>query len=267
MKKQIFLLVLGMIVHLSLFSQGFGVDSLLFRNGNNIRTHNVIYGNGYLVSGYPLCVLNGTNFFMLSQESAGPAWIATNSDSIHLGREDLDSKDKIMSTVIAGEYTCGNFNDTGYVSNFSVDSTGTLKSNVIIAFQMNALEMNALEMNAMRVSVGYISPTDTVVNFTVDSMGNVYARRVKVTQSDFPDYVFEEGYQLMSLSETEAYIRENGHLPGVPSAKEVEEEGLDIGEMNAILLKKIEEMTLLMIEQQKQIEQLKQEMETREKTR
>lgn len=75
-------------------------------------------------------------------------------------------------------------------------------------------------------------------------------------QSTWPDYVFEQDYKLPSLSELEQYINTNKHLPEVPSAAEVKENGLSVGEMNAILLKKVEELTLYLIEQNKKIDQL-----------
>lgn len=87
--------------------------------------------------------------------------------------------------------------------------------------------------------------------------GVLAAKEIKVTLSGWPDYVFSEGFRLPTLAETEAYIRQNGHLPGVPSAAEVEEEGLSVGEMNKILMQKVEELTLHIIDLQKQIDELK----------
>jgi len=63
-------------------------------------------------------------------------------------------------------------------------------------------------------------------------------------------------YNLMPLKELEQYILKNKHLPDVPTQNEISKEGMDVYEMNAILLKKVEELTLYVIEQQKQIEQL-----------
>ncbi len=88
--------------------------------------------------------------------------------------------------------------------------------------------------------------------------GKILATELVVKlEQDWPDYVFKPGYTRMSLSETEKYIQENGHLPGVPSTKEVKEEGLRVGEMEAILLEKIEELTLELIEVRKELETLK----------
>ena len=97
------------------------------------------------------------------------------------------------------------------------------------------------------------------VNLMLSSSGILKAKEVQVTLTGWPDYVCDEGYKLMSLGETEQYIKENGHLPGVPSAQKVEEEGLSLGEMNARLMQKVEELTLHVIELQKQIDELKKE--------
>lgn len=75
--------------------------------------------------------------------------------------------------------------------------------------------------------------------------------------ADAPDYVFEDGYDLKTLEEVKDYIKDHGHLPEVPSAKEFEESGMSLGEMNLLLLKKIEELTLHMIRQQAEIDSLK----------
>ncbi|MDW3192259.1 MAG: hypothetical protein R8G66_07835 [Cytophagales bacterium] len=73
---------------------------------------------------------------------------------------------------------------------------------------------------------------------------------------DWPDYVFDAEYELTPLEEVEAYISKNKHLPEVPSAADVAEEGIDLGNMDKTLLKKVEELTLYIIEQNKRIEQL-----------
>lgn len=88
--------------------------------------------------------------------------------------------------------------------------------------------------------------------------GNIHAREVKVTVNAgaVPDYVFANDYKLKSLHEVEKYIKENNHLPEIPSAQEIEKNGLMLAEMNLNLLKKIEELTLHAIEQQKNVDQL-----------
>lgn len=83
--------------------------------------------------------------------------------------------------------------------------------------------------------------------------GDMIAEKVVVKlYANWPDYVFTKNYGLMGLDEVESYIKENSHLPNVPSAKEVEEGGIDLGKMDAILLQKIEELTLYVIELKKE---------------
>jgi hypothetical protein len=99
-----------------------------------------------------------------------------------------------------------------------------------------------------------------VTNFKVKRNGEVFARHIKVMVANFPDYVFEADYKIMSLLEVEKYYKQYKHLPEIPSAKEVEENDLDIGEMNKLLLKKIEELTIHMVQQQKEIDELKKQI-------
>lgn len=99
-----------------------------------------------------------------------------------------------------------------------------------------------------------ISP---VMDYKLAVAGNVIAEGVKVAlQSQWPDYVFMENYKLPTLEEVENHIMEKGHLIHLPSAKEVEIKGIDLGEMDALLLRKIEELTLYILQQEKKIIQL-----------
>ncbi|WP_320052052.1 hypothetical protein [uncultured Acetobacteroides sp.] len=93
----------------------------------------------------------------------------------------------------------------------------------------------------------------------LDVNGTIRAKEVKV-ESGWADFVFKPDYQLKPLSEVEQFITTNGHLPEVPTAKEVEQNGVNLGEMNAKLLQKVEELTLYLIEQKKEIELLKQKL-------
>ncbi|MDF2859374.1 MAG: hypothetical protein K0Q87_5225, partial [Neobacillus sp.] len=81
--------------------------------------------------------------------------------------------------------------------------------------------------------------------------------KVTTTSADWPDYVFEEGYKLNSLKDLEAFIKANKHLPDMPTANEVEVNGVQLGEMVKKLLKNNEELTLHVISLQKQIEELR----------
>ncbi len=89
----------------------------------------------------------------------------------------------------------------------------------------------------------------------------LYAKEVFVQTDVWPDYVFKKDYELKSLEETEQFIEENNHLPGIPSEAEILEAGINVSEMNVLLLQKIEELTLYTIEQQKLIEKMAKEIE------
>ena len=91
----------------------------------------------------------------------------------------------------------------------------------------------------------------------------IITEKVKVaveSTGNWSDYVFEDDYELPSLEEVDAFIQENNHLPGVPSADEVVESGLDLGQMDATLLKKIEELTLYVIELKKENDELSRQL-------
>ncbi|MCE7057192.1 hypothetical protein LZF95_21100 [Algoriphagus sp. AGSA1] len=90
--------------------------------------------------------------------------------------------------------------------------------------------------------------------------GGVLAETVEVKlRTAWPDYVFEKGYERLSLQELDHYIQENGTLPEVPSAETVADEGINLGQMDATLLKKVEEITLYLIDHQKKLEFLEKE--------
>ncbi|WP_394973687.1 Ig-like domain-containing protein [uncultured Croceitalea sp.] len=89
--------------------------------------------------------------------------------------------------------------------------------------------------------------------------GKIRTREVRVDQDTWPDYVFTKDYDLSSLEEVQRHIKEKGHLPNIPSAKEVAVNGIELGEMNKLLLEKIEELTLHLIQIRKEIEKLKKE--------
>ena len=95
-------------------------------------------------------------------------------------------------------------------------------------------------------------------NYKLAVGGDIIAERVVVKlQTAWPDFVFKKSYGLRPLSEVEAFINQNNHLPEVPSAAEVADKGIDVGAMNAKLLQKVEELTLYLIEMKKEIEALK----------
>lgn len=99
---------------------------------------------------------------------------------------------------------------------------------------------------------------------TLSVDGTIRAKEVIVTLEGWSDHVFSPDYKLSGLYDLEAFVKEHRHLPGVPTESEVLEDGARIGEMNAILLEKVEELTLYVIELQKQIDELKRQYKGKE---
>lgn len=137
----------------------------------------------------------------------------------------------------------GGGDQDGFIS-FSTSHTGTLVERMRIFRDGN-------------VGIG----TTDAGNYKLAVEGKIGAREVKVTLASWADYVFNKDYNLMSLANLETFIKKNNHLPNIPSAQEVKENGgIDLGEMNAKLLEKIEELTLYVIELKKENDAIREEV-------
>ncbi len=121
--------------------------------------------------------------------------------------------------------------NTGWVENFVVLGNGQTQIGV---------KKSTAHANAMLMVDGKVVCKDLYVTAT----------------SDWPDFVFKPDYKLPKLTDIETYYKQNGHLPLIPSEREVQENGVNVAEMNKLLLQKIEELTILMVEQDKRIKEL-----------
>jgi hypothetical protein len=103
-----------------------------------------------------------------------------------------------------------------------------------------------------QVGIGTTNINDVSYKLYVET--GIRTRRVKVDVGTWADYVFHKSYRLPSLAQVEKFVRKNQHLPDIPSAAEVQKDGVDLGSNQAAMLKKIEELTLYLIQQDKKIE-------------
>lgn len=117
--------------------------------------------------------------------------------------------------------------------------------------------------NTGNISIGGANP---VANYKLIVDGTLGARRIKVQQGGWADYVFHPGYQLPSLQDVENFVTAEKHLEGIPSEKEVLEKGLDLGDFDQQLLKKVEELTLYIIQLNKNVERLNKQVAEQQQT-
>ncbi len=135
------------------------------------------------------------------------------------------------------------------ISGYMADPSNERLDNIV--FGTRGLERMRLDLNGnLGIGVNDTKGYKLAVN------GKIRTKEIKVEASDWPDYVFNAAHEMPSLRELETFIRENHHLPDIPSASETAEDGIDLGKMNTRLLKKIEELTLYIIEQEKRIQKL-----------
>ena len=190
--------------------------------------------------------------------------IAGSARSTSFQTETLTVTDDVIFNNLAG-------NTTQVVT---VDNNGELSTTSFSTLQDNLgnhIASQNLNLNGYRIiNTGnnggiFINTNNNVGIGTLNPIhelsvnGTIQAKELIVTTlaADWPDFVFDPEYKLTSLHELDKYIESEKHLPGVPSANEISEEGIKVSEMNAILLQKVEELTLYVIELQKQIDELK----------
>lgn len=212
---------------------------------NNLGEHNIALGY------HAAETIAGSHNIILGRDAGQGLNTAWGSRNIILG---------------AGTARHGNGNNKLYIGN----DQGTL---IYGEFRRTAdgdipASVSQLKFNAQKVGIGYDS-TGNFGNFPAITFSDAasyrlfvrggilaYQMRVRI-ETGWADYVFAKDYKLMSLKDTEKYIADNGHLPNMPSAAEVEADGVELGNIVKLQQEKIEELTLHLIEQDKHIELLK----------
>lgn len=179
--------------------------------------------------------MNQLNVVQNYQPSIEGHWLYTGKDNERQMGMLLTNDNRTKAEIKLYE---GNTNNP-YIS-FSTSPSGT----------SNMIERMRIDKNG-NLGIGCVSP-----NHMLDVAGTIRATEVKVNLEGC-DFVFEDDYELRTLKEVEKFIKEHKRLPEIESAEEMEANGTYLGELNSKLLQKIEELTLYTIEQQKQIEELK----------
>ena len=172
-----------------------------------------------------------------------------------------DGNNKIGPSIFMKGFNAGN-SFSGRIS--LIENGGANGDIAFLTSTANGYNQNEVMRITSKSTVG-IGTTDTK-GFELGVNGKIAATEVKVaTYSNWADFVFKKDYQLPTLLDVENHIKEKGHLKDIPSAKEVEKNGFFLGEMDAKLLQKIEELTLYTIEQEKKIKALEVEKVENEK--
>lgn len=214
--------------------------------------------------------LNGSN---ISMTTVDLSWSASTDNVSVVGYDIYRNNILINSDHQSSFFTAnGLVSDTDYSFHvIAKDGSGnSTQSNSIDIKTLSAISYNSTNANLTTVdwqardlfadrSIG-VGTNDTQ-GYMLAVAGNMVAEEIKVSLTvDWPDYVFSDEYNLKSLSEVAAYLEANGHLENIPDSETVKKEGISLGEMNAKLLEKIEELTLYIIEQEKRISALEEKL-------
>jgi len=202
--------------------------------GNNTSNNHVGIGNGISIPVSTLEIVDvNPTLFLRNTNSGGYTSLRLYNDFGYSGAHFLEV-DYAGSTMAGSLLVNGPQNESA-----SISTPGSYP----LAFGTNNTARMTITAAGL-IGIGTHSPDKAL---TVN--GSVHAKEIIVDLSiPTPDYVFEESYKLPSIEQVKAYIKQNKHLPEIPSAKDIKANGINVGEMNTLLLKKIEELTLYVIE-------------------
>jgi hypothetical protein len=149
-----------------------------------------------------------------------------------------------------------------FTSLFTISQTGNVILGSGSPSATDKLVVDGSSSMKGKVMIGTVDPAYTGSHLLAVNGSAVFTKvKVKTYGAGWPDYVFEKSYKLRSLSSVESFINKYKHLPDVPSAADIDKNGVDVGETQAVLLKKIEELTLYLIEQNKINQEQRNEIE------
>jgi hypothetical protein len=225
------------------------IDDPSFSDYSNTLKLNPIAGNvgiGNSAANYSRLQINGSVGASVAMFGADKAGVSINADNPEVGFNYFYNG--TTKTIKAGYGSLlGMYPSSGdmYFANFNGNQS-TANFGNITGFQT----VMTIKQNG-NIGIGTTNPTHKLsIN------GSIRAKEIRVN-TGWADYVFEPTYQLRPLKQVEQFIKDNGHLPDIPSAKTIQDEGLDVGALQTKMMAKIEELTLYLIEANKQIELLK----------
>jgi hypothetical protein len=192
--------------------------------------------------------------FLISVASVtGRAQWSTNGSSItyYVGSVGINTSAPMGPLMVVGGTSYLQGLNLGFGASIGV--IGTDASSKPISFQIGTTEYARLLSNG---SLG-IGTTDTKGYLLAVNGSAIFTSAWVKPYLNWPDYVFDKDYALPSLANVSSYIRQHHHLPDLPSADSIQTKGVDLGGTQAVLLKKIEELTLYIIDQDKSIKELK----------
>jgi len=231
---------------------GTGAYSTLYINNFHENLNNKMYvllAQRYdgTTTTYPFSVDYFGNGAFLGSITAGPSGSTANNLTVNGGATVTGAVTVATSTMPSVPSSGGNVNSL----QFAVAGSANI-SNALIVGSTSA----------------FTASTPFPTGYSIYAQNGILTEKAKVavkTTSNWSDFVFDKNYKLRPLSELESFINKNHHLPEIPSAEEVVKEGLDVAQMDAKLLQKIEELTLYMIEMKKEIEKQNVKIEALEK--
>jgi len=232
-------------------------DVGVFLTNNNITRWAGIKADGSFDVSSGMLFIDGTTGNVGVGTSNPQFKLDVNGNVHHQGKLSIGTTYNGFALNVAGNaYVIGGhtFINEGYGYLSASAVTGMFPSASDIVFRINNIEQMRIDQNG-NMGIGVSNPSEKIsIN------GNVRAKKVIVSQTGWPDYVFDSSYSLRSLSEVESFIAKNKHLPDMPSAKEVDEKGISVGDNQALLVKKIEELTLYLLDIHKENLGLKKEL-------
>lgn len=189
--------------------------------------------------------------FMLKNQAQGDMLISVPNLQFRLSNSTRRAwLGNTVNSAVAGSSTYAKSNVISSDNGIYIQTNNTLRYGLKVKVPINS--SRAIEVYGNDA---------TTKNFLVNGGGEVYARKYTTTLNTIPDYVFFSGYDLMPLHELRNYVQTNHHLPNIPSAEEMTSAPVDLGEMNRLLLEKVEELTLYVLELEDRLNKVEQEKE------